>query len=263
MVTDAASHEPLSGAEVKAGVKVVRTDADGKYSLTLSVGVYELSATKYGGYTVTSSTVDVGPDGVTQDFALTLAPKATIKGTVTDGSGHGWPLYAKVAASDGTVAFTDPATGLYQLSVPQDAEYTLTVSAVSNGYSAREEHVTVGTADVTRDSRLTVDLGCAAPGYQAKYSGTTQTFSAKSAPTGWTVSNVDPGLPGYAHQPGWVFTNPGRRGNHTGGTGNFAVVDSDRSGPAHLQDTRLASPTTDLTGSAAPASSSAVTWCRR
>ena len=31
-----------------------------------------------------------------QDFALAAAPTVTLSGTVTDGSGHGWPLYAKV-----------------------------------------------------------------------------------------------------------------------------------------------------------------------
>ena len=40
---------------------------------------------------------------VTADFALTRCPAQTVSGKVTDGSGHGWPLYAKITA-DGVPA---------------------------------------------------------------------------------------------------------------------------------------------------------------
>ncbi|MFI5690952.1 carboxypeptidase regulatory-like domain-containing protein [Kribbella sp. NPDC051586] len=250
-VTDA-SGVPLAGADVTVAAAVAHTNADGHYSLNVPVGSFQVTATKYP-YQPLTATVAVPEGTVTQDFSLTLRPKATISGVVSDGSGHGWPLYAKVTASDGTVAFTDPSTGRYQMLLPQEGDYTLTIGAVSAGYSLREEKVTLGNSDLTRDSRLTVEVGCAAPGYQAKYAGTTQAFSGKAAPTGWTVTNLNPGLPGYAHQPGWQFTNPGQRPNRTGGTGNYAIVDSDRSGPAHVQDTLLTGPTTDLTSSAAPA----------
>ncbi|MEV5960112.1 carboxypeptidase regulatory-like domain-containing protein [Kribbella sp. NPDC051952] len=252
VVTDAATGKPVSGVDVTVGSAVGHTDADGRYSLILPLGTFQITATKYP-YQPVTSTVVVPNGPVTQDFTLTLRPTATISGVVADGSGHGWPLYAKVTASDGTTTYTDPATGRYRLTLPQEGDYTLTINAVGTGYSSRSDKVTLGTTDVTHDSRVAVALSCAAPGYQAKYAGTTQSFTGKTTPAGWTVVNANPGLSGYAHQPGWQFTNPGQRANRTGGTGNYAIVDSDRSGPAHVQDTVLTGPVTDLTSSAAPA----------
>ena len=45
-------------------------------------------------------------------------------GTVTDGSGHGWPLYATITVDGvpGGPVFTDPYTGHYSLTLPQGAD---------------------------------------------------------------------------------------------------------------------------------------------
>ena len=50
----------------------------------------------------------------------------------------------------------------------------------------------------------------------------------------------------------WKFTDDGDRGNLTGGTGNFAMIDSDAYGAGSSQDTSLVSPVVDLTGVTAP-----------
>ncbi len=60
-----------------------------------------------------------------------------------------------------------------------------------------------------------------------------------AAPDGWTV------LP--TNGPGWVFNDPGQRGNRTGGAGSFAIADSDNAGRVAM-DTRLRSPAVDLSG---------------
>ena len=55
----------------------------------------------------------------------------------------------------------------------------------------------------------------------------------------------------------WTFDDPGERGNNTGGTGGFAILDSDLYGYDFeyegRQDTELTSPVVDLTGVAEPA----------
>ena len=44
-------------------------------------------------------------------------PTVSVTGTVTDASGHGWPLYARIemtsAATDPVVVYSDPITGAY------------------------------------------------------------------------------------------------------------------------------------------------------
>ncbi|BCJ33161.1 hypothetical protein Athai_06640 [Actinocatenispora thailandica] len=189
----------------------------------------------------------------TVDIALDAIPTVPVTGTVTDGSGHGWGLYATVTASDGTTTRTDPATGRYELDLLQDSSYTVQVAAVDPGYDPARLSVDVGTAALTRDVALTVAAVCTAAGYHADLSGASEAFTGSSVPSGWMVGNVDHHQPGYDPVPGWQFTNPGDRTNHTGGDGNFAIVDSDHSGQHAIQDTTLTSPSFDLTGASTPA----------
>ncbi|MFP4394519.1 MAG: fibronectin type III domain-containing protein [Anaerolineales bacterium] len=60
-------------------------------------------------------------------------------------------------------------------------------------------------------------------------------FDATNAPWGWSVVGT----------PGWRFDNLGDRTNDTGGTGNFAIADSDYEGYEDM-DTQLRAPTLDL-----------------
>ena len=83
---------------------------------------------------------------------------------------------------------------------------------------------------------LPVDANtCSAPGYAYHYRGDTETFDSTQAPTGWSTGNA-------ANGAGWVFDDPGNQGNTTGGTGNFAMVDSDHDGFATTEDATLVSP---------------------
>ena len=65
-------------------------------------------------------------------------------------------------------------------------------------------------------------------------------------PGGWTV--VDNKGNGQV----WRFDDPGNRGNLTGGTGKFAIIDSDNYGSGGSQDTSLVSPVVDMTAVTAP-----------
>jgi hypothetical protein len=68
-----------------------------------------------------------------------------------------------------------------------------------------------------------------------------ENFTSGVLPAGWTV--VDNARTGAV----WRFDNPKPRTNATGGTGGFAIADSDYVGTVNM-DTELRSPSHDLTG---------------
>lgn len=257
-VTDAATGDPVAGASVTVAGHAATTDAAGHYDLTLPAASYQATAADYG-YDSSTSSVTVPAGGTaTADFALTGAPHQPVHGTVTAGAGHPWPLYAKVTWSDssghsGTV-YTTPKTGDYALSLLGGASYQLSVSAIYPGYQPFTASVAVAGAAVTKNVALGVDLtACTAIGYHATYNGTTQRFSATAVPSRWRVRNVDDRYAGYKNSPGWVFDDPGQRGNTTGGSGHFAIVDSEHYGSGHYQDTQLTSPVLSFAADKSPA----------
>ncbi|WP_328997780.1 carboxypeptidase regulatory-like domain-containing protein [Kribbella sp. NBC_00709] len=252
-VKDKTTGQPIAAVKVQAGDRATTTDAKGNYDLDLPAATYQVSASAYGydpvpvGVTVTAGST------TSQDLVLSPKPRSKVTGTVTDGSGHGWPLYAKVTSSDGESTFTDPVSGQYSLNLLQGADYTLHIASVESGYQPVDKAVTVGTSDVTEDATVTTALACTALGYQVARVGATQTFDAKKIPAGWKVTNTSLHLPGYDYQPGWVFNNPAARSNDTGGKGNFAIVDSDHDGQHNIQNTQLVSPVVNLSAAATPA----------
>jgi N-acetylneuraminic acid mutarotase len=248
-VTDAANGNPVVGAAVSAGPASTVTDSAGRYSLGVEVGTYDVSASAFGYATRTVTGVVVTDQATTTaDIALTSVPRTTISGLVRDGSGHGWPLYARITVDGvpGGPRFTDPETGRYELELPTNATYTLRISAEYPGYLAATETVVLGTADVVRDVSLRVEPnGCTAPGYRIQINGLQEAFEATTTPPGWSVINHTP-------SGGWVFQDLGNRGNLTGGSGGFAIIDSDQLGSGNTQDTEMRTPVLDLTGVAAP-----------
>ncbi|MFJ6195927.1 S8 family serine peptidase [Micromonospora sp. NPDC092111] len=248
-VTDGASGNPVAGATVGDGERSVTTGADGRYALTVPAGEITLTVSAYGFRTATGTVTVPEGGAVTRDFALTATPTVTVSGRVTDGSGHGWPLYAKieVAGRPGAPVFTDPVTGRYSFTVAGNTDYKLTVTAKYPGYRTVTKDLTVGSAAVTADVPVPVEAACTAAGYSGSLSAPllAESFDGTTAPAGWTVRNrTDKG--------GWAFNDPGARGNLTGGSGGFAIVDSDKLGSGNTQDTDLVAPAVDLTASAAP-----------
>ncbi len=111
------------------------------------------------------SPTQAGPPASSVAAAPGLAPTTPVSGAVTDGSGHGWPLYARIdVTGDGTATtFTDPFTGAFSLDLA-DGNYTFTVSAVVSGYNAEARAVSV--PGPAQDFALAVDDNlCDAPGY--------------------------------------------------------------------------------------------------
>ena len=250
-VTDASNNNPISGAMVSTTGTTTTTDDQGHYALTLPVGTYDLTFSAFGYQSKTVTGVQVSDGGTTTtNAALTPQPSVHVSGTVTDGSGHGWPLYTRIEITGlpSGAFYTDPATGHYSVTLPQNAVYQAKFTATLPGYQVVNDTITVGSGDVTHDVAMPIMASCSAPGYNFSYGAPVlnQPFDGSTMPAGWTViDNV-----GQGHQ--WQIGDPENRGNLTGGTGNFADINSDFYGPGNHQDTSLVSPVVDLSGVSAP-----------
>ncbi|WP_370344498.1 kelch repeat-containing protein [Catenulispora sp. MAP5-51] len=247
---------PVSGAAVTASDAAGRTysattDASGGFTLGLAPGTYTLTVVEFG-FAKATETVQVAQGKVAKEaFVLHALPTHVVSGTVTDASGHGWPLAATitVAGYPGGAIATDPVTGRYAVRLPDNGTYTLHISATLPGYQTTDDSVAVGTGDVRHDVPLPVDANGCTTGYHFGYKGTTTDFEGWAGATpqnGWTVTD-DSGS-GIT----WRFDDPGQNGNNTGGTGQFAEVDSHDGGISTHETTSLVSPVLDLSGDANP-----------
>jgi N-acetylneuraminic acid mutarotase len=222
-VTDAASGATVAAATVTVsgkGFDESRITTDGSFLFAVPVGNYTVTTTSFG-YTDGSVSVSIA-DGetTTQNIALEPAPTATISGKVSDGSGHGYGLYAEIKASVhgvGQVAdvWTDPASGKYSIKLPKGFDYTLNVTAAFNGYQPGISNVNL-TGHKTRNFSLKVTDACTAPGYATPFS---EDFNTEWPPTGWTVTNTADNA-AVIWKPSIKWGNP----NWTGGTGLAAQV---------------------------------------
>src|SRR5699024_787306 len=181
-------------------------------------GDYTVSASKFG-WVTDSASVNVPVDTtVVQDFALDQAPSGTLTGTVTDGSGQGYPLYARVSVAGTDLAtYTDPVDGSYALDIPLDTYVLVNVTVQYPGYQLASEEMQL-TGDSEHDFAVPVDsFSCIANGYEVNVDGVTETFDDLTLPAGWAVE--DHAGTGQV----WTFDDPAGRGNMTGGEGGFAT----------------------------------------
>ncbi len=221
-VTKASFGQPLSGAEVRVAGFSVTTDSAGRYSVTVPVGSYTVTTSDFGYASKSAGVVVSQGQTATENFALAAVPFRTLSGTVRDGSGHEWPLYAKITVSGDPHSpfYTNPYTGAYSISLPGHSTSQLQVTSVSPGYLTKNQSVHMGTTDEQRDISLTVDKSaCDAPGYADPLH---QDFDVaeNTLPTGWSVTdNLGQGYE-------WTLSDRWNRGNQTGGQGNFAIADA-------------------------------------
>ncbi|WP_460664915.1 S8 family serine peptidase [Kribbella swartbergensis] len=254
-VTAATGGTPLAGASVTVKAagqpdRVVTTTSTGAFSTVLPAGSYNLTVASFGYKTQTDTATITTGTTTTKNYALESAPQVSVGGTVTDGSGHGWPLYAKVSVEGpgGVFDYTTPSNGRFSLKVPSNASYSLKIESQYPGYQTVSQPITVGAGNLTKNVAVPVrtDACTTAPGYTWGSDGVFETFDTGAKPGNWTV--VDNKGNGQV----WQFNDPGNRGNLAGGTGKFAVVDSDKYGSGGSQDTSLVSPVVDLSAVAAP-----------
>ena len=253
-ITDSGSGSALAGAaltvsEAGEGGRGyhVTTDADGAYSLPVAVGTYLVSATDFGYRENSRPAVTVAENETkTADLSLVKLPTHTVSGTVTDGSGHGWPLYAKITIEGYPYGalYTDPYTGRYSVELPEKAAYEFHVAPVYPGYRSTDLSVPVGTADVRRTVTPDIDpVACVAPGHAYPAGTGFEGWTGTTPQRGWTV--VNHGTDGA----GWDFADviP----NLLGSSGNWAAADPFGRGGVH-EDTELVSPVFSLSGQTAP-----------
>jgi len=172
-VINASTSNPINGAAVNAGASTTYTNVSGFYRFaTLPAGNYNVTVSAYGYAQQTVNGVAITDGGTTvQNFSLTPLSTVVVQGTVTDGSGGGWPLYARIDISGypESPVFTNPATGVYSVNLIEGATYTFTVTAVSSGYNSTIRSVTPPASDSTENFALTADNTCTAPGYSPSY----------------------------------------------------------------------------------------------
>jgi hypothetical protein len=255
-VTDAVTGTALVGVAVTAspGNYVTRTDSSGDYALNVTVGSYAITAASYAYRTTTQAGVRASASQTTTvNLALDELTHGTVSGTVTDGSGHGWPMYARITIDGypGGPVYTDPVTGRYSVMLAGPASYTVHVAAAypavtqpaGSGYQELSAQLDVGGSDLNRNFALTVDASaCTAPGYARD--GLAEEFTGWAGATardGWAIDGR-----------GWRFDNPGNRPppSLTAGDDAFAIADS--SGSHGRMETTLTSPPVSLTGQASP-----------
>ncbi len=252
MASGAISGASVTATDANGRSYAATTDASGGFTLAPAPGTYSLTVAEFGYATATTSVNVIESRTVKESFTLHILPSHVVSGIVTDASGHGWPLAATITVDGypgGTVT-TDPATGRYAVRLPDRGDYTLGVAATLPGYQTAHDTVAVGTSNVRHDMSLSVDASaCTALGYGFGYDGTTTDFEgwAGAMPQdGWTVT--DDNGSGVT----WRFDDPGDYGNDTGGTGQFAEVDSRNGGTDTYEMTSLVSPVLDFSGDATP-----------
>src|SRR5579875_1681444 len=249
------SGKALAGATVSAGSGyTAATDSSGDYTMTVPDGTYSVTAEAFGYKSATTSGVSITSGSTTTaNFALTAVASHTLTGTVTDGSGHKWPLYAAVSVSGypGGAVYTNPYTGQYSISLPDNATYTVSVAPVYPGYNTATASVKIANVDKTQNFKPTVDAStCTAPGYTYKYNDSTESF------TGWQNSTAQDGwnvVDNEGNGQTWNFSNPGDYLDPPpGGDSDFATVDSLYYGYGYNQDTSLVSPVENLSKDTSP-----------
>ena len=122
---------PISGAALTATDGGGRTytgttDASGGFTLAPAPGSYTLTVTEFGYATATTTITVTEGRPVKESFTLHALPSHVVSGTVTDASGHGWPLAATITVDGypGGAVSTDPVTGRYAVRLPDGGNYS-------------------------------------------------------------------------------------------------------------------------------------------
>ncbi|WP_326834526.1 carboxypeptidase regulatory-like domain-containing protein [Amycolatopsis rhabdoformis] len=243
---------PIAGATVTAtgtvsgNVYHATTDAQGAYHLAIAADSYRIAVTRFGYENGGSELSIVDGQQASADYAVAKIATQTVSGTVTDGSGHGWPLYAKITVDGypGGAIFTDPFSGRYSVDLPQGGDYQLHISAVQPGYAPIDRQVRVAGSSVRQNFTATADQqACSALGYGHAALTNFEGWLGSTAKDGWTITD--------AASPGWSFDNGLELFNFIG-TGNYAIASPiTRDGKA--EDTEFESPVLDLSSDLAPA----------
>ncbi|HNS37119.1 MAG TPA: hypothetical protein PKM01_04995, partial [Anaerolineaceae bacterium] len=119
-----------------------------------------------------------------------LTDTVVISGVIADGSGHGYPLYARIDVTGGAApqtVFSDPFSGAYSLTTQKGLQVTLTVTALITGYETGAETL-IPLADIPLNFDLPAGAECTAPGYyNLLFAETFDAVNAPGLPEGWAT----------------------------------------------------------------------------
>ena len=235
---------PVSGATVTAasagvvagGSASTITNAAGHYEfVSLAEGTYDVTVSRYGYLPATASGVEVvtGSTAV-QDFSLEAIETVLVVGTVKDGSGQGWPLYASLVVSGpdfpGATLSTDPVTGYYSIELLVGFTYDFAVTSLVPGYEQGGGSLSVGVpvsapTAMVANWTLAAAPSCTAPGYgPGAFVGPpvlSEGFDGGVIPAGWSVQTMF-GAEWKVYTGGDPCGN--FPGNQTGGSGPYAII---------------------------------------
>jgi len=214
---------PISDATVTAS-SVTRTlstksDATGQYWMPIYAGTYTVTAAAYGYQSNTVLGVSVATSlTTTQDITLTPLSTYIVSGTVRDATTN-WPLYASVNITpypSGAI-WTDPVTGFYTVTLPENSAVTFSVAAWTPGYITTSRTFTV-TGNRTENFNLSIDaLSCTAPEHQlSSATMLTESFDTiTSFPSGnWDQVDISGTTGNWATSTNTV--HPANGGTHSG-----------------------------------------------
>ena len=221
----------IAGAQVQVGASIsTTTNAAGFYKLTVPVGSYDVTASKfgYGPATILAQAVTDGGATVVADLMLTPVGTYGVDGFVT-AVDHLWPLWARIEVRQAgnliTTVYTSPWNGYYEVAdLPNGFTYDFTVHSMYQGYLDEVRPVTLASGDQVQSFTLLAASGN--PAYSCYLDGgVNEQFEGAFPPLGWTVVNN-----GSNPSNVWKRNDEWGRANNTGGTGFSAGADSDIAG---------------------------------
>lgn len=231
-VKSSAGGAAIAGASVQIGASYsTTTNALGFYQITVPVGTYDVTATKFG-YSSGSQLGQVVADGATTvvpDIVLTPVGTYAVDGFVT-AADHNWPLWARIEVRQAgnlvTTVYTSPWNGYYEIpELPNGFTYEFTVHSMYTGYLDEVRPVTIAAGDQVQSFSLLPASGN--PAYSCYLDGgINEDFNAAFPPLGWTIVNN-----GTVANNVWKRNDVWGRVNLTLGTGTAAAADSDMAGP--------------------------------
>jgi subtilisin family serine protease len=148
---------PIEGATVVAEGSITRTvttNAAGVYSMTLSVGTYTVSASKFGHVTQSTSASITDSGTTTRNFALPTAPTGVLTGIVRDDMNRRLGGATVTLVGTPLASATTDAFGIYTLASVPNGTYTAELKR-GNCYTTASVSVTTSGASTTRNFVLT------------------------------------------------------------------------------------------------------------
>ncbi|SCL31872.1 Serine protease, subtilisin family [Micromonospora rhizosphaerae] len=155
-VTNAADGSPISGATIRVAGPADRTtatDANGRYTMVLPVGTYEVTATAFGFRQQAVSGLVISEGATTiQDLALQPAPSHAVSGQVRNNDGEPVANATVTVLGKPIAPATTDANGGYSFPSVPEGEYD--VRAAAGGCSDQQEQHLVVDGDETLDFTL-------------------------------------------------------------------------------------------------------------